>query len=204
MYDATPRGRQPVIVDNRSQQTPQQQRSASVEVNVGVRSSGRRERSPSPATLLAELRRQDDEEERQRRRRRDERAARLAEELREERERRLREERRAMHDAEINARPPVPNPPVRRQSTLRPVVDQSERLHEMLSDMNLSARGERVIAEAVAERRRLEERERMLRAGIEAEDAEAQRQRLRRRFTIGRAPRRRDRVVYEDRSYRYD
>jgi hypothetical protein len=183
-----------------------------VEVHVGVRSSERRprSRSRSPASILAELRRKDEEEERERRRRRDEREARLAAELEEERERRRQEERRALHDAEINARPPVrpavPNPPLlRRQATIRPVVDQSDRLNDVLSDMNLSARGERVIAEAIAERRRRDERERMIRVGIEAEEAEAQRQRLRRRFTIGgRESGRRHRILYDDGTYRYE
>jgi hypothetical protein len=74
--------------------------------------------------------------------------------------------------------------------------------------MNLSERGERVIAEAVAERRRREERERererMIRAGIEAEEVEAQRQRLRRRFTIAQALPRRHRVMYDDGTSRYE
>ena len=85
------------------------------------------------------------------------------------------------------------------------MVDQSDRLNDVLNDMNLSARGERVIAEAVAERRRREERERMIRLGIEAEEAEAQRQRLRRRFTIGgRELGRRHRIWYDDGAYRYE
>jgi hypothetical protein len=71
--------------------------------------------------------------------------------------------------------------------------------------MNLSARGERVIAEAVAERRLRDERERMIRVGIEAEEAEAQRQRLQRRFTIGgRGSGRRHRIMYDDGTYRYE
>jgi hypothetical protein len=214
VYEAAPRGRSPVIVDDRRQQDERRQprRASSVEVHIGVRSSERRprSRSRSPASVLAELRWKDEEEERERRRRRDEREARLASELEQERERRRQEERRALHDAEINARPAVrpavPNPPLlRRQTTIRPVVDQSDRLNDILSDMNLSARGERVIAEAVAERRRRDERERMIRVGIEAEEAEAQRQRLRRRFTIGgRGSGRRHRVMYDDGTYRYE
>jgi hypothetical protein len=212
VYTAAPRGRSPVIVDNRRQHDERRQprRASSVEVHVGVRSSERRprSRSPSPASVLAEFRRKDEEAERERRRRRDEQEARLAAELEEGRERRRQEERRALHDAEINARPvvrpAVPNPPLlRRQTTIRPVVDQSDRLNDVLNDMNLSARGERVIAEAVAERRRRDERERMIRVGIEAEEAEAQRQRLRRRFTIGgRGSGWRHRVLYDDGTYR--
>lgn len=214
VYTAAPRGRSPVIVDDRRQKDGRRQprRASSVEVHIGVRSSERRprSRSRSPASVLAELRRKDEEEERERRRRRDEREARLAAEIEEERERRRQEERRAWHDAEINARPPVrpavPNPPpLRRQTTIRPVVDQSDRLSNILSDMNLSARGERVIAEAVAERRRRDERESMIRLGIEAEEAEARRQRLRRRFTIGgRESGRRHRILYDDGTYRYE
>jgi hypothetical protein len=74
--------------------------------------------------------------------------------------------------------------------------------------MHLSSRGERVIAEAVAERKRKEERdkrEKMVQAGVDAEEAEAQRQRLRRRFTIGGSPvNRRHRIMYDDRTYRYE
>jgi hypothetical protein len=204
VYDAEPRGREPVIVDNRNRP----QRASSVEVHVDRRSPSRQGRPRSPSPTLSELRRRDEVEERERRRRRDEREARLAAELEEELERRRRDERRALHDAEINARPAVPNPPVRRQSNFRPVVDQSDRLNDLLGDMNLTARGERVIAEAVADRRRREERElereRMIRAGLEAEEAEAQRQRLRRRFTIGRLPSRRHRILYDDGTHRYE
>jgi hypothetical protein len=212
VYDAAPRGRSPVIVDDRRQQDDRREprRATSVEVHIGMRSGERRprsrSRSRSPASVLAELRRQDEQAERERRRRRDEREARLALELEEERERRRQEERRALHDAEINARPAVrpavpPAPLLRRQT----VVDQSDRLNDILSDMNLSARGERVIAEAVAERRLRDERERMIRVGIEAEEAEAQRQRLRRRFTVGgRGSGRRHRIMYDDGTYRYE
>lgn len=205
VYDAAPRGRQPVIIDDRNHPP----RASSTEVRYGQPSSRRREKSRSSSPELSEIRRRNEEdEERERRRRRDERETRLAEELREERERRLREERRARHDAEINARPAVPNPPRRRPSVFRPVVEQSQRLHDLFGDMSLSSRGERVIAEAIAERRRREERERELerttRVTTEAEEAEAQRQRLRRRFTIGRRPSRRHRVVYDDGTYRYE
>jgi hypothetical protein len=209
VYDATPRGRdrEPVIVDERDR--PQRpQRASSVEVNISRRSSRRRQSSRSPSPSLAELRRRDEVAERERRRRRDEREAMLAAELEKEREHLRREQRRAQLNAEINARPPVPIAPLRRQPTLRPVVDQSQRLHDLLGDMNISARGERVIAEAVAERRRKEERERELarsiRIRLEAEEAEAQKQRLRRRFTIDRPPVRRHRVVYDDGTYRYE
>lgn len=212
VYEASPnRGRRTIpaiIVDNNLVNGQRQRRASSVEANLGRR-AGRISRSRTPSPTLSELRREEDDRERQRRRERDLRAARLEEELREERYRRLREERRALHDAEINARP-VPQAPLplrRRPPYLAPVVEQSSRLHDILDNMHLSTRGERVIAEAVAERRRREERERMIRAGIEAQDAEAQRARLRRRFTIGPGgpvPRRRDRVMYDDGTYRYE
>jgi hypothetical protein len=214
VYNAAPRGRSPVIVDDRRQTDDRHhpRRASSVEVHIGRRAGERRprSRSPSPASVLAELRRQDEQAERERRRRRDEREARLAAEIEEERERRRQEERRALHDAEINARPAVwpavpPAPLPRRQTGMRPVVEQSESLNDILSDMNLSARGERVIAEAVAERRQRDERARMIRVGMEAEEAEAQRQRLRRRFTIGgRGSDRRHRILYDDGTYRYE
>lgn len=76
--------------------------------------------------------------------------------------------------------------------------------------MRLSSRGERVIAEAVAERQRKEGREKtevMVQAGIgiDSREAEAQRQRLRRRFTISGSPvNRRHRIMYDDRTYRYE
>jgi hypothetical protein len=71
--------------------------------------------------------------------------------------------------------------------------------------MGLSSRGERVIAEAIAERERAEERERLLRIGLLAEEEEAQRARLRRRFTVSEGAGsngRRSRVVYDDGTYR--
>ena len=213
-YDVTPRGRHPVVVDNHLHP----HRGSSVEVVISNRQSGRRTRSRSPSPSLAELRRLEEEEERQRQRRYDEREAELAAaEMREARERRRREERRARHDAEIDARPPVPpsrpavpNPPQRRRSSVAPVVDQPDRLDDILGDMRLSSRGERVIAEAVAERQRKEGREKtevMVQAGIgiDSREAEAQRQRLRRRFTISGSPvNRRHRIMYDDRTYRYE
>jgi hypothetical protein len=128
----------------------------------------------------------------------------LVAEIDRDRERRRGEEFRVLHDAEINARPRVPAAPLplRPRSILRPVVEQQGRRTTVLEDMRLSSRGERVIAEAIAERERAEERERLLRAGLEAEEEEAQRERLKRRFTVsggGMGPRsRRDRVEYDD------
>jgi hypothetical protein len=221
VYDASPtRGRRripAIIIDNTlvNGQRQQRSRAASVDVNVGGRRSSvrPRPRSRSPSPTLADLRRQDEERERERRRQRDLREAQLEAELRERRERRLRDERRALQDAEINARPPVrpavPQAPLplRRRAPfgMPPVVQQSQRLHEVLDDLHLSARGERVIAEAVAERRRID----AIRAGMEAEEDEARRERLRRRFTVGggggqSGGRRRNRVLYDDGTYRYE
>lgn len=98
---------------------------------------------------------------------------------------------------------------------MRPVVEQSNRLSGVINDMNLSARGERVIAAAIAERQREERererererepvRERRVRVEIDEDEAEARRQRLRRRFTIARAPSRRHRVMYDDGTFRYE
>lgn len=72
----------------------------------------------------------------------------------------------------------------------------------MIEDLRLSERGERVIADAMAERERAEERERLFRAGLEAEE-EARRERLKRRFTVsGVGPSgRRNRVEYDDGAY---
>lgn len=91
---------------------------------------------------------------------------------------------------------------------MRPVVQQSDRLNDALSDMSLNERGERVIAEAVAERRRREERDRArqrtIKTGIEAEEAEAQRQRLLKRFTNAGGLSRRHTVMYDDGTSRYE
>lgn len=140
---------------------------------------------------------------------RDRREARLVAEIAEERERRRREEFQALQDAAINARPVrgfgsgvVPRP----RSILRPVIEQRPRYADVIDDLGLSLRGERVIAEAIAERERRESRERLLRERLEAEEEEeAQKERLKRRFTVseGSGRGRRHRVVYEDGTYRW-
>ena len=69
--------------------------------------------------------------------------------------------------------------------------------------------GERVIVDAAVERRRLGERDRILRQRLEADEEEAMRQRLRerqlprRRFTVGPGHRR-HRVLYDDGLYRFE
>lgn len=218
IVDASPpRGRQrPIIHD-----VGRRPRSASIEVHISTsrqerprsrsRSHSRSSRrSPSPLSYEERQREQRLEEDRERRRRRDRREARLVAEIEVERERRRLEEFRVLHDAEINARPPVPAPtlPLRPRSILRPVVEQTGHRNSVLEDMRLSSRGERVIADAIAERERAEERERLLKAGLEAEEEEARRERLKRRFTVsgggGTGPSgRRNRVEYDDGTYRW-
>ncbi|KFX91936.1 hypothetical protein V490_05657 [Pseudogymnoascus sp. VKM F-3557] len=192
------RGRQRPIIH----ETSPRRRSTSIEFRYV---SPRRNRSPS------QRRRRQREEERERqeeRAMRDRREARLVAEIAEERERRRREEFQALQDAAINARPvrTFPNPIPRLRSILRPVIEQRPRYADVIDDLGLSLRGERVIAEAIAERERAESRERLLRERLEAEEEdEAQKERLRRRFTVseGSGRGRRHRVVYQDGTYRW-
>jgi hypothetical protein len=201
--ESPPRGRPVIIEDHR-----RPERTTSIEVVIGDRVP----RSQSPT--IADLRRQDEEREAERCRRRDERAARLAAEVREERQRREREHLRSLHDAEIMARPAVASRP---RPVIRTVIDQSMRLNDALADTSLATRGKRVIAQAEAQRRAEEDRAawqiledrrrrdaaRMARANQEAKDELDQQHRLRRRFTIGTA-RPRHRVLYDDGAFRYE
>ncbi|KFY63022.1 hypothetical protein V496_04294 [Pseudogymnoascus sp. VKM F-4515 (FW-2607)] len=193
------RGRQRPIIH----ETSRRPRSASIEFRY---TSPRRQRSPSQHRRDERRRRQRQEE--RERRERDQREAKLVAEIKEERERRRRLEFLTLQDAEINARPVrFPSPAPRLRSILRPVADQTRRWTNVIDDLGLSTRGERVIAEAIAERERNESRERLLRERLEAEEAEeAQKERLKRRFTVseGFGPRgRRHRVVYDDGTYRW-
>ncbi|KFY41160.1 hypothetical protein V494_03168 [Pseudogymnoascus sp. VKM F-4513 (FW-928)] len=200
------RGRQRPIIH----ETSRRPRSASVEFRYV---SPSRQRSPSQRRRDERRRRQRQEEREQRelRERRDAREARLVAEIKEERERRRRDEFLMLQDAEINARPvrfPSPGPIPRLRSILRPAAaDQPRRWTNVIDDLSLSTRGERVIAEAIADRERAESRERLLKERLEAEEEEeAQKERLKRRFTIseGSGTRgRRHRVVYEDGTYRW-
>ncbi|OBT58946.1 hypothetical protein VE04_00848 [Pseudogymnoascus sp. 24MN13] len=197
------RGRQRPIIH----ETSRRPRSASIEFRY---TSPSRQRSPSQRRKDERRReqRRDEGERQELRELRDRREARLVAEIKEERERRLREEFLMLQDAEINARPVrLPSPTPRLRSILRPVVDQSRRWTNVIDDLGLSIRGERVIAEAIADRERAESRERLLRERLEAEEAEeAQKERLKRRFTVseGSGPRgRRHRVVYDDGTYRW-
>ncbi|OBT68333.1 hypothetical protein VE03_02302 [Pseudogymnoascus sp. 23342-1-I1] len=197
------RGRQRPIIH----ETSRRPRSASIEFRY---TSPSRQRSPSQQRRDERRRRQRQEERERRELRelRDQREARLVAEIKEERERRRRQEFLMLQDAEINARPVrLPSPAPRLRSILRPVVDQTRRWTSVIDDLGLSTRGERVIAEAIADRERAESRERLLRERLEAEEAEeAQKERLKRRFTVseGFGPRgRRHRVVYDDGTYRW-
>jgi hypothetical protein len=161
--------------------------------------------------LRAELDREREREERADRERR--RRALEREELEAEREEsRRRAERMRVLDDEIRRRPavPVPPAPLRQRSYLRPVIDQSDALQGMLGGLRIDDRlGERVIVDAAAERRRLEDRDRVIRQRLEEDEEEAMRQRLRerqlprRRFSVGPG-RRRHRIVYDDGVYRFE
>ena len=167
--------------------------------------------SPSTSHTSFDLRAEREREERAERERR--RRALEREELEAEREEeRRREERMRALDEEIRRRPavPVPPAPLRNRPYLRPVIDQSEALQGMMGGLRLDGRlGERVIVDAAAERRRLEERDRVLRQRLVEDEEEALRQRLRerqlprRRVTVGPGHRR-HRVLYDDGLYRFE
>lgn len=164
----TRRGRHrvdPIIVDVR------RPRPTSTAAQIGSRNTSRH-RSPSPKTYWAQQRARQNEEDAARRRRRDEDEARLEAEIRAVRRARQRER----EYAEIMARPVVPMPP---RIRYRPVIEQSDRLHEALRGLTLSTR-------------------------LDAEEAEASRERLRRRLTVGGGTTRRHRVLYDDGVYRYE
>jgi len=212
IYEATHRGR-PIIVDERPLQLP---RAPSVGAVVSERPALRRERSQSrprtpfesasPShtsfslrTRLLEEEHRHEEERRQRRRER---------EATEEQERR-RAQRIAEQDEEIRRRPAVPPPPLRQRAYLHPVIDQSEVLQGMIGGLSLDDRGDRAITDMAAERRRKEERDRLIKLGLEAQEEEALKQRLRerqmprRRFSVGPGYRR-HRVLYDDGMYRWE
>jgi len=79
----------------------------------------------------------------------------------------------------------------------------------MIGGLSLDDRGDRAIADMAAERRRREERDRLVRLGLEAQEEEALKQRLRerqlpkRRFSVGPGYRR-HRVLYDDGMYRWE
>lgn len=126
---------------------------------------------------------------------------------------RRRDDRIRAHDEKIRQRPaaPVPPAPLRHREYLRPVITQPELLPGMggLTIRDERAAGERALKEAAEIRRRLEVRDREMKARREAEEEEALKQRLRerqmptRRFSVGPAQRR-HRVLYDDGVYRYE
>lgn len=210
----TTRGR-PIIVDERPLHNPPP-RVPSVGAVVGDRPP-RRTRStsrprygwdsPSSSHTSFDLRLHLEEEEREREAERSRRAEEDARIAKFEADRLL-AERIAAQDEEIRRRPVVPPAPSRQRQYLRPVVDQS--LSEQMGGLNLAERvGERASAQEAEVRRRMEERDRAMRARIEAEMEEAMRQRLRerqlprRRFSVGPALRR-HRVLYDDGLYRWE
>ena len=115
-------------------------------------------------------------------------------------------------DDELRRRPavPVPPAPLRQRPYLRPVIDQSEELQGMMGGLELDDHlGETVIIHAAAERRRLAERDRIMRQRLEEDEEQALRQRLRerqlprRRFSVGPGQRR-HRVEHDDGVYSWE
>jgi len=212
VIDGFPRERgRPIIVDERPLH-----RDSSVRAVLGERTRRARSQprgrfqwespSSSHTSFDSRARREVEElerlEEERRRIERDERIAALEAERR-------REERIRQQDAEIRRRPAVPFPPapLRQRAYLRPVVDQSQVLQGMMGGLTLD--GERtLIAEAEA-RRRMENRDRAIRARMVEQEQEALKQRLRerqmpkRRFSVGPGNRR-HRVLYDDGVYRWE
>jgi hypothetical protein len=125
---------------------------------------------------------------------------------------RRREERIWQQDEEIRRRPHVPLPPtlLRQRQSLRPAVGQSDALQGMMGSLDLNDRaGERALIAEREMRRRMEERDRALRARLVEEEEDAMRQRLqerqmpKRRFSVGPGNRR-HRVLYDDGVYRWE
>lgn len=123
---------------------------------------------------------------------------------------RRRAERIRAQDEEIRRRPaiPIPSRPSGQGDYLRPVVDQSRRLEGMMSGLNI--RDDRLASLEEAEiRRRMESRERAIKARMDMQEEEALKQRLRerqmpkRRFSVGPGGRR-HRVLYDDGVYRWE
>lgn len=191
IVDGFPRERgRPIIVDERPLQ-----RVNSIGAVVSPRPRARSESrsrfhwdspSSSHTSFDSRARREAEElEHREEQRRRAERDLRIAEL---EMERR-REERIRQQDEEIRRRPPVP---LRQRPFLRPIIDQTQVLQGMMDGLNLNDRaGERALVAEAEIRRRMEERDRTIRARMMAQEEEALKQRLRerqmprRRFSVG-------------------
>jgi len=214
IVDGLPRERgRPVIVDERPLH-----RVNSIGAVVGQRQRARSQSrsrfqwdspSSSHTSFDTRARREAEEleyrEEQRRRAERDERIAILEAERR-------REERIRQQDEEIRRRPPVPFPPapLRQRQFLRPVIDQTQVLQGMMGGLSLNdTAGERALIAEADIRRRLEERDRAIRARMVEQEEEALKQRLRerqmpkRRFSVGPGNRR-HRVLYDDGLYRWE
>lgn len=201
-----------MIVDNRDRDNDRRaRRSDSTEVHVTISRTASRERSPSPLSYEDRQRLVREAADEERRRRRDTKIARLDSEVSEAQRRRQQQQYRQLHDAEISARPPRPviqqEMPIRGIRRAPRTVDVAPRRPEILDDLNLSRRGEEVIASAIAYQERADSR-----VDEEAREAERQKDRLRRRFSDASeagpsrpAPRRRERerIVYPDGTYSY-
>lgn len=212
IVDASPRTRgRPVIVDNRRDERRSARRSDSTEVHVTISRTQSRERSPSPLSYEERQRLVREAADEERRRRRDVRIANLDADVSEERRRRRQREYIQVQDAEISARPP--RPVIQQEMPIRGIlraprtpVEAAPRRSSIIDDLQLGRRGEEVILEAIAARERDESR-----ASEDAREVEAQRTRLRRRFSDAsnagpseRRPReRRERIVYSDGTYSY-
>jgi len=236
VVDAAPRGRQSVFIDGRPIVINERRaRAPSVDAVFSDRPARHRGRSrsrsvprvriSSASRSRSRLRRCEEREEDERRQRQADLAAQEAEagaavaalELAQAERRRA--ERRAAHDEEIRRRPAVPPAPLYRRPYLHPVVDQSEVLQNMMGSVNLNDRMDaRNLSRSAPERRRVqfavdrEIRDDRVRAGVDAVDTEAMRQRLRdrqlprRSYTVGhgRTARPRHRVTYDDGRWRWE
>ncbi len=209
------RGR-PIIVDERPLHRKRAPSTSAVIGERPRRTSPLRQAWDSPSTshTSIDLRAVREKEEAQARinRDREERIANL------EATARLKEKIR-QQDEEIRRRPAVPIPP---RPILRPVVDQSDRLNDMMSGLRISE-AELKIKEDAEIRRRLEVRDRELKRDLELRKREDERRREddwkreddavfdrlrerqlpRRRFSVGPGGRR-TRVVYDDGVYRWE
>jgi len=214
IIDGLPRERgRPIIVDERPLH-----RVNSVGAVVGQRRRARSQSrtrfqwdSPSSSHTSFDSRARREAEELERRedeRRRVEREERIAV-LEAERRR---AERIRQQDEEIRRRPAVPFPPapLRQRQFLRPVIDQSDALQGMMGRLSIDDRaGERALIAEAEIRRRMEERDRAIRARMVEQEEEELKQRLRerqmpkRRFSVGPGNRR-HRVLYDDGVYRWE
>lgn len=208
VIDGTQRGR-PIIVDERSMRHA---RAPSVVAVVSERPRHSRSHSrprfgwdspsSSHTSFDSRARREQEEREREERRRkrneREERQAELEVDMR-------RAQRIAEQNEAIRQRAALPPAPLKQRAFLRPVIDQSEVLQDMMGGLVIDDR--RAIIDTAAERRRREDLR--IRQRLEALEDEAMKQRLRerqlpkRRSSVGPGHRR-TRVLYDDGLYRWE